>query len=240
MAKPLSNFSTLLGRVVKGIVGILLIPPVIGLAVGMYRQLESISLWDRLASQWFGWGVVSYVGVHLFFYKPTALFHVSHAMLAKIAVWLFGGQVATGGAAASKSPKAHPNAKGKPHAAQGSTLVVLSPYLIPFYVILVSVLAWLAAHWWSSEVVNAVAILLIGVSLLLHVCMTADDLQQDRSRFPVEMYLIALAISWLGSLIVTTLCLSMAVPGFSLAGVFAEATATTHTIYATLIKTLFL
>ncbi len=246
MAKPLSKLGALIGRIVKTIVGLLLVPLVIGLVLAIAAELESLGGGHVLA-QWFVWGVLGYAIMHLFFYKPTAVFRTSHALLARISAWLFGGQVATVGAegASPKPPKGkkqkgNGKADSASPAAQGSTLVVLSPYLVPLYVVLVAIGVQVLSHWIQPEVVQRVGVLLIGLAIAMHVVMTADDLQADRERFPIEMYVMSLAISGLVSLAMTVACLPLVVPEFDWLGVFADALRQTRAIYATAFSALFL
>ena len=249
MAKARSKISQIIGRLVKGAVGILLIPPVLGMALGLYRPLKAIGAGEWSCAQWFFWGAASYVGFHLLLYKPRTLFGLNHALLARLAVWLFGGQVSTVGGEGAEAAPAAPKPKGKgkgkgkdkdtKSGAGASTLVVLSPYLVPLYVVLVCVLTWAATQWVSASFLNAFVSLLIGVALCFHLVMTADELQQDRDRFPIEMYLIALTISSLFSLMITGLCLPMALPELSWSSLFGEAASSTGLIYAAIFRTLF-
>ncbi len=242
MAKAPSTFLHLLGRFGKGLVGALLIPPVIGFALGLYRGLEPLTARAHSCADWFLWGVMGYVALHLLFYKPTVLFRASHALLARLAGGLFGGQVATvdPDAPAGSKPKAKSKGSGKSGGSrQGSTLVALSPYLVPLAVILVSLGAWAASHWVETSALSGVASLLLGVALTFHLAMTAEDLQQDRARFPVELYLMALALSGLASLLVAICCLPLAVPGFSIPSALADAMASDRAMYTAIIHTLF-
>ena len=50
---------------------------------------------------------------------------------------------------------------------------------------------------------------------------------------------MALAISALCSILVTSLVLPLALPGFSLTGVFADMAASTERLYASIFRTLF-
>jgi len=239
MAKPTSRLLQGIGRFVKGLVAVLLVPPVIGATIGLVRQLEGIAAGTRTCSQWFVWGIASYLGLHLLFYRPKALFRFNHALLARLAVWLFGGQVSTVGSGGVKGSRSSGKGKDKTALVQGSTLVVLSPYLVPLYLVLVSVTIWLLARWIPGWSLNGFASVLIGASLAFHIAMTAEDLQQDRERFPVETHLMTLAISGLCSLLVCSVCLPLAIPEFSVPRLFADAIANARAIYTNVINTLF-
>jgi len=238
MAKIVSRVSHSISRVIKGLVGIVLIPPAIGLALGIARQLSVVPAGRYSYSTWWHWGIVGYVGMHVLFYKPRALFRVHHAMLARVARWLFGGQVSTTEGGESKGKKSASKGKGQ-SGGEGSTLVVISPYLVPLYVVLISVLAWAASHWIASAWVTGVMVCLMGASVSFHLAMTAEDFQEDRERFPIELYVMAMAISSIVSFIVVSVCLPLVLPDFSMPGVFLDAASSAQTIYATVVQTLF-
>ncbi len=251
MAKKSSTVRVALARFVKGSVGALLIPPVVGLSTGLYEQLQAVPAGGRRAAYWFAWGLGGYIVTHLLLYRPKALFGLNHALLARLATWLFGGQVSTvgaegeGGAAASKPAKGRgKKSKGKdsddgPAPEQASTLVVISPYLVPLYLVLLCILASLATrfrHDWPLEAAIAV---FLGVSLGFHIAMTGEDLQQHGDQFPIETRLMALAISILASVSVAAACLPWAFPDFSVGAVFGHAASQTHDIYASVFHALF-
>ena len=247
MAKPTSTRFSLLGRLVKGFVGALLIPPVMGLVIGVISQLDEINAGAHTAAYWFVWGLAAYAGTHLLLYRPKHLFQLNHALLERLAVWLFGGQVATVGseqpASSKRPPKAKPK-KGRPapeggEAPQASTLVVISPYLVPLYTVIISLLAWVATHWGGGELFRIVTSLLLGISLGFHLSMTGEDLQQHIDQFPVEARLMALTFSTLASWVVAALCVPMALADFSLSGVLAQMASSTQAIYARVFGTLF-
>lgn len=250
MAKSTSKLSSLLGRFVKGLVGALLIPPVIGLAVSVVSQFDELSAGTRSCGYWFLLGLIGYAGTHLLLYRPRQLFALNHALLDRLAVWLFGGQVATvgsEGAAASskKAPKPSKAKKGKGDKdggdapAEASTLVVISPYLVPLYTGLVSLLAWVAAHWGDGSLFRIITSAAFGISLGFHICMTGEDLQEHAEQFPIETRLMALAISILASVSIAALCAPVALPDFSVSEVFAKAGSHAHQIYAGVASTLF-
>ena len=239
MAKISSSLSHRLGRFVKALVGLLLIPPVMGMGLGLHEGLAARSVWGRSAAWWFDWGVVGYSICHVLLYKPKALFAISHRLLARLARWLFGGQVSTVGQEGPKAAKTSGKSKGNAPAPEGSTLVALSPYVVPLYVVLISLAAWGVAQWRPSEFLSGMALISIGVALALHIEMAADDLQQDGGKFPIETYLMALAIIGLAGLFLTSVCVPLILPDFSALDVMAQATVHARTIYTNVIQTLF-
>ena len=242
MATPLSNALHWLGRFVKILIGVSLIPLALGIALGIRQQLERWLIGPKSFAEWVALGALSYLGLHLFVYKPQLLFRVQHRLLSRLSVWLFGGQVATTtpkGEPSKNDKKGKGKSKGAGEGSQGSTLLVLSPYLIPLYTLFACLASWVLKRWLTPALVDPATGFLVGATLMLHWVMAADDLQQDRNRFPPDAYLLALSLIAVVTLVVVSLCLPMAVPDFSLPSVFAEALARARAIYTSVLHTLF-
>ena len=213
-----------------------LIPLALGLLRGVLDELDVMSSTGAATyRQWMGWGFMTYVWLHILLYRPAALFRVSHRMFSVLAVWLFGGQVASvEGASGSKGKGA------KPDAAQGSTLVAFSPYVIPLYAILIAAAGWLARRWLGRMLVDGPVTFLLGAAMAFHWIMTADDLQRQRERWHVETYLLALGLVFVVTLLAAGACLPWAIPEFSFVRALAEGLASAQGIYTTLVHRLFL
>ena len=239
MAKTASKFAEALSRIIKSAMVVVLIPLAIGLLDGVLKQLEIMSSSGATFRQWIEWGVVSYVGLHVLLYRPVAMFRVSHRLFSVIAVWLFGGQVTTVGGSASGKGKGGKGGKGEA-AAEGSPLVAFSPYVIPLYVILVCAGSLLLRQWAGRRWVDGPASFLIGFLIAFHWLMTAEDLQQQRDRWHMETYLLAIGLVFVLTLLLGGACLPWAVPEFSFARALADGFAKTQAIYTTLIQRLFL
>ena len=173
-------------------------------------------------------------------YRPVALFKGGQWVFETLAVWLFGGQVSSvgesGGGGKGKGGK---GGKADP-AAQGSTLVAFSPFVIPLPVILVCAAGWLAAKWIARSWIDGPTAFLIGLTIGFHWLMTADELQQQRDRWHLETYLLAIGLVFVLTLLLGGACLPWAVPEFSFVRALSEGFASTQSIYATLVQRLFL
>ena len=220
----------------------IVLPLAIGLLQSLLEQLERVSLSGGTFRQWVGWGFMTYVGVHVLLFRPSGLFRISHRVFSSLAIWLFGGQVATveepkGGKAAGKGA-----AKSGPSdpASQGSTLVAFSPYVVPVYPILVCAVGWLLARWWDRMFLDGPVAFAVGVTMAFHWLMTADDLQQQRRRWHLETYLLALSLVFVLTLLLGAACLPWAVPELSFVDTLGVGFSRTHTIYRTIIQRLFL
>ncbi len=244
MGKIVSKIQTVFGRVIKAIVVAALIPVAVGLLVGVLEQFQSASVSGVNVARWLAWGFCTYLGVHILLYRPAPLFRISRTMFSTLAVWLFGGQVASveqSGRSKGKKGAAKSESGG---GAQGSALVAFSPYVIPLYTVLACLLGWALRQWtgrlWVEAAMGAPISALIGATVAFHWLMTADELQQQRDQWHLETYVLALCLVFLLTLGITAACVPWALPEFSVGQAFSDGLARTHAIYSTVWQHLFL
>ena len=242
MAKIFSKAATVLGRLIKVAMVAIVVPASIGLFQGLREQLDIATMSGGTFREWVGWGLVTYVVVHLILYRPVGVFQVSRRLFGVIAVWLFGGQVASvEGGADGGSAKGSKKGRGSKVAAraEGSPLVAFSPYVIPLYTVLICAAGWVIGRWIERRWLDGALSFLIGVTIAFHWVMTADDLQQQRDQWHLETYLLAIGLVFLLTLIVGGACLPWVVPEFSFVRALSDGLSRTHTIYMTLLERLF-
>lgn len=241
MGKISSNVSTVLSRLVKIIMVAAVCPFAVGLLLGILEQLELLSVAGTSARELIEWGVLTYVGLHVLLYRPVPLFRASHRLFSSLAVWLFGGQVSTvqaqgaGGKGQGKASKG----QAADSAAQGSPLVAFSPYVIPSYMVLACTLGWVLNRWGDHLWLDRPIVILIGMAMAFHWLMTADDLQQQRARWHVETYLLAIGLVFILTLLIGGACLPWVLPEFSFVRALGDGVSRTQAIYATIIQQLF-
>ena len=247
MAKRSSNaVFEILARLIKAVMVVVLVPLVLGLLSGLLTQLDVPTANGPTFRQWVEWGFMTYIGVHLLLVRPETLFELSHRGFSMLAVWLFGGQVAStessgsGGGDSGKSAKSGKGSAKGAAASQGSPLVVFSPYVVPLAVLLISALGWLASQWLERIWVDQPLGFLLGFAAAFHWIMTADELQQQRARWHVETYLLAIGLVFTVTLIIGGSSLAWSIPGFSFARALADGCAGAQAIYQQLIQRLFL
>ena len=230
------------GRLLKMVMVVLLLPLSIALLTSVQDQLDLITNMSGSSFRtWVSWGFVTYVGIHLLLYRPATLFRVSHRLFSAIALWLFGGQVSSvEGAASPKSRGKSEKGEAAGTAAQGSTLVAFSPYVVPVYTVLVCGLGWALARAWDRTYIDGPIGFLIGLTMALHWFMTAEDLQQQRKRWHVETYLLALSLVFILTILIGAACLPWALPGFSFVQLLSDGFKQTQQLYTALIQNLFL
>ena len=181
MGQISSSLGSVLARLVKIVMIAVLLPFAIGLLRGTLDQLELMSWSTATFREWVSWGFFTYVGIHVLLYRPMGLFRASHKVFSLLAVWLFGRQVAS-------VEQGHERKKGKraddaggaaaDPAAQGSTLVAFSPYVVPVTTLLICAAGWVLRRWWHQAFVDGPISFLIGLSMAFHWLMTAESLQE--------------------------------------------------------------
>lgn len=241
MAALTSKLTEWFARVITWGMVALALPVGIGLLAAVLARLESIEAWYAPIGTWVAWGFLTYVGVHLLFYRPAPLFRASHRMFSVIAVWLFGGQVSTvEGGANSKGERAGKGAKGTRTQAKGSTLVAFSPYVVPVYLWVTCAAAWLLGRWLDPIHVNAPVGFVVGMAIAFHWLMTADDLQEQRKHWHVETYLLAVSLIFVITLVAASAAVAWALPDYQFVPVLADGLSRAHAMYAHVIDALFL
>jgi hypothetical protein len=238
MAKIASDIASWVSRFIKSVMVVVLVPMVLGLLHSILDQLEIASASGSTFRECVVWGFVTYVGLHLLLYRPVPMFQVSHRIFSVLAVWLFGGQVASVETAETGKGKSAKGAK-RESAAQGSTLVAFSPYVIPLYAVLISASGLLLRHWFRRTFVDGPVSFLIGAAMAFHWLMTADDLQRQRERWHVETYLLAIGLVFLMTLLLAGASLPWGIPEFSFIKALDDGVSNTMAIYTTLIQRLF-
>lgn len=248
MGKASSNIAGFIGRLVKCIIAALAMPFAVGLFLAFFRQLEASAVGGVTAQQWVKWGAWTYLVIHLLLYRPAPVFEVSHRIFSTIAVWLFGSQVASvddaKGSSAASSGKKVKESKGKTSAGraakdQGSTLVAFSPFVIPLYAVIVCLAGWLLSRWIDHAYLDAPVAFLVGFTIMLHWIMTADALQEQRSQWHLETYLLAIALVFILTLLIGGACLPLAFPDVSYVQALGEGASRAQETYQTVIKHLF-
>ena len=77
------------------------------------------------------------------------------------------------------------------------------------------------------------------MTIAFHWVMTADDLQQQRKRWHLETYLLALSLVFVLTLLAAAACLPWMVPEFSLVQMLSDGLARAQALYGAIIQQLF-
>lgn len=159
----------MLKKVIKTVIGMLLLPLVASFSIAFYEQFGSIDIFLTRGQQYFLRGIVAYCLVQLFLFKPVFLYVMGHEAVHVLATWLCLGKVTSfkvtsGGGSVSTS--------------KSNLFISLSPYFVPIYALLLIVVYYLINNViFSGIFAPAYFMFLLGMTLAFHIVMTVDTLK---------------------------------------------------------------
>ncbi|MFH1753297.1 MAG: M50 family metallopeptidase, partial [Candidatus Omnitrophota bacterium] len=118
-------------KAAKGVTGVLLIPALIGVSKSFFEILTGMGGTSGVGSKKFLMGALAYVIMHLFIVKPNYIYVFGHEMMHAVATFLCGGRVNS--FRASKEG-------GAVETTKTNAFITLSPYFVPTYTLLFSIL----------------------------------------------------------------------------------------------------
>ncbi len=189
----------MLKRLFKILIGFVLVPVCIGTSQAFYDLLGSLRAAGR-APRFFLGGIITYVGIHLLFFKLDYLYVLGHEAVHAVFTWIFGGAV--------KSFRV--SAKGGSVATTKSNfLISLAPYFFPLYTVLISLIFLVAQFFFKAifEYTN-VFMYLVGFSLAFHLIMTADTLKTKQPDLAENGYVFSLTLIYILNILILALSLS--------------------------------
>lgn len=213
--------------IIKFILGILALPLAWGITLAFYRNCILIK---ELAQslQFFVWGMVIYVILHLLFYKPTYLYVLGHEAVHAGVAWLFGGKI--------KSFKVSEGG-GSVGTDKSNVVIELAPYFIPIYAIVITVVYFVIA---SSYAINgSLFVFLIGFALAFHVISTIEIMKVEQPDILKSGYFFSIIMVYIVNILVISVIFSMVFPAFSLKKFFVDLWLSSKCVYVAVVKQLF-
>jgi len=214
-------------RIIKLIAGILSIPVMFGVTSAFYTNVTAVNELSGLLS-YFMWGIVSYVALHLLFYKPTSVYVLGHEAVHAIVAWAMGGRI--------QSFKVSGEG-GSVSTDKSNTLIELSPYFVPIYAIILMAVYFVIAY--SYNINGAVFVYLIGFALAFHVIMTVEVLKVRQPDILKSGYLFSIVFVYVLNIIVIALLFSLLFKSFSAKRFFIESWASSREIYMAVLRQIF-
>ena len=158
----------MLVRILRTILGILLIPVAIGTGKAFYLSISTISIFSN-SLQIIERGLLAYFLFHIFIFRPVYLYVLGHEFVHVLATWLCGGTVVSFHVTPSG---------GNVVTSKTNFFIELSPYFIPIYTIILGLAFWLAGAFSAiSPRTSAIFLFLVGATLAFHFVMTNDALR---------------------------------------------------------------
>ncbi|MFN7170525.1 MAG: M50 family metallopeptidase, partial [Candidatus Omnitrophota bacterium] len=155
----------------------------------------------------FLWGVILYLIIHLFIFKPQRIYVFSHEMVHAFFSWLSGGRI--------KRIKISDKG-GEVKTDKVNFFTLIAPYIFPFYFLIFSLLFFILNASYRLDIIYLRAFLFVlGFSLSLHILMTAESLRRIQPDLIQAGYLFSLTLIYLINLLMVSFILSRIFPQFS-------------------------
>ena len=213
--------------IIKFIIGVIALPLAYGVTLAFYKNAILIS---ELAKKldYFIWGIVIYVILHLLFYKPTYFYVLGHEAVHAGMAWIFGGKI--------KSFKVSEDG-GAVKTDKSNFVIELAPYFIPIYAIIITAVYFVIA---SSYAINSTLfIFLIGFALAFHIISTIEIMKIKQPDIVKSGYFFSIIMVYVINIIVIALIFSLVFPGFSIKKFFIDVWSSSRYIYTAAIRQLF-
>jgi len=216
----------MLEKILKLIAGILALPVMFGVSYAFYHNV--ILVGEPSILKYFLWGVVSYVTLHLLFYKPTIVYVIGHEAVHAILSWVMGGRISS-----FKVSKEG----GSVQTDKTNTLTELGPYFVPIYAIVIMAVYFVVAY--SYAINGAVFFYLIGFALALHVIMTIEVMKIRQPDFLKSGYFFSIVLVYVLNIVIIALLFSVIFKSFSAKRFFVESWTYSKGIYEGIVRQLF-
>lgn len=217
----------MIGLLVKFVIGVLIIPVAAGATAAFYQNLLLIK---ELAGcmRFFLIGIASYTVLHILFYKPTYLYVLGHEAVHAGIAWLFGGKI--------KSFKV--SEEGGSVATDKTNIVIeLSPYFIPIYAIIITVVYFVIA---SSYTINgSIFVFLIGFALAFHLISTIEVMKMRQPDIMKSGQFFSVVLIYCINVVVISLIFGLIFPSFGIKKFFIDTWAISKGAYLAIVKQLF-
>jgi len=212
---------------VKAGLGIVTIPLAAGVMLAFYQNFILITSLAKSMNCFF-WGILSYVVLHLLFYKPTYLYVLGHEAVHAGAAWIFGGKI--------KSFKVSKEG-GSVGTDKSNTVIELSPYFIPIYAIIIAVVYFVVAS--SYRINGSVFIFLLGFSLAFHMISTIEVMKVRQSDIIKSGYVFSIVMVFVLNIVVISLIFSLIFPEYSIKKFFIDSWMISKGLYTAIARQLF-
>lgn len=220
----------MLSKISKFVIGLILIPVVIGITVSFFESLPKIGETTNTGSRIFLWGVLAYAILHLFIHKPKYIYTFGHEITHVLTTWLCGGGVKS--FSASKEG-------GAVETTKSNFFITLSPYFVPTYTLALSFLYFIIPFFFEVSNLSAIYFFSAGFTLALHLVFTAEVLKIKQPDIIKTGYLFSLVVIYVINLLLVVFVMSLLFKGIRFEDFFYNTYLNSKNIYITIFTQLF-
>lgn len=218
-------------RILKVLIGILLLPVTVAISVAFAAELGKIQI-QQLTSlaAYFLKGVIVYLIMHLILYKPNYFYVLGHEIAHAIATFICGGRVRAlrvsgrgGGILTNKS----------------NFFIALFPYFFPIYTIFFWLVYFLFSRFRNMTNLVPQFLFLVGFTLTMHIIMTIDSMKVKQGDIFKTGYLFSVSLIFILNVLLVGFILSLVFQDFSFSSFFNFSISGSGDIYYAIYAHLF-
>ncbi|MBU1083740.1 MAG: hypothetical protein KKG84_01475 [Candidatus Omnitrophica bacterium] len=180
-------------KIFRTLIGLLILPVAIGTAKAFGSAISDISFLNGVLHL-LERGVLIYVLFHVLVLRPVYIYVLAHEFVHVIATWICGGKIV--------SFNVRPSG-GNVVTSKTNLFIELSPYFVPLYTIIVGMIfAVIRATGKGPVFMSEILLFLIGITLALHLVMTAEALRVQQPDIMKSGIIFSYALIFIGNLVV--------------------------------------
>jgi len=208
-------------KIVKYLIGALLIPPAIAFSKTFYLELSRLD-YLNVRMHIFIWGIVIYMLMHILLYKPVYLYTLGHESIHAVATWLCGGHITSFHVS---------NEGGSVSTSKSNFFIELSPYFVPVYTILLILVTPFIKSKLANVQILSLYMFFLGFTLGMHLIMTAEAIKLRQTDILKSGYIFSFILIFIGNVIIVFLILSIFNSALSFKAYFLKSLICSKNIY---------
>jgi len=186
-------------KILRLFISILLIPICVIVTLSFYNGIFSIKDVSK-TGVYFILGALLYSVIHLLLFRLDFLYVFGHECMHAFATFCSGGKAS------------NMKVSGKEGSVKTTTpnfFVILAPYLLPVYTILVAIVYFILSFSINVTAYSGIFIFLIGFTLMFHLAYTAESMRDKQSDLVKAGYLSSISFIYIVNLIIVFLIISL-------------------------------
>ena len=214
-----------MSKFLRTLFGILLIPAAIGTGQAFYQNISNISIFSD-SLHIIERGILSYLLMHTFIFKPIYIYVLGHELVHVLATWVCGGSVV----AFHVTPSG-----GNVVTSKTNFFIELSPYFVPLYTILLGLCFWLFQLSGNGSVkASGVFLFLVGFTLAFHFVMTSEALRLQQDDVMKSGIIFSFVIIFISNLIIVSGVFAPVFSSISFTEFFKDSVSGSGELYTTI------
>jgi hypothetical protein len=190
----------MLGKVIKFIIAILIIPLVVSATKAFIESIGNFGYFNTSLCLLLASGFFTYLVFHVVVAKPMYIYAWGHEIVHALATWLCGGRVVSFHVSA---------AGGNVTTTKSNLFITLSPYFVPIHAIFLALGYWALSKFYNLGGFSEEFVFLIGFTMSFHIFMTIEVLKVKQPDILKTGYFFSIFSIYVTNLFIAALFLSL-------------------------------